>query len=113
MKVIAIDLGFDNVALRNPGDVFDMPDDVFELRGRKTPEGVIVEGQFYEPPAWFVPVDEDVKAKVEADRKAIRKMNESATPVVAAVNVAKQLADYEKSLRDLIAEVAALKAGKK
>jgi hypothetical protein len=36
MKVIATELGYDNVTLRNPGDQFDMPDDVFEGGGKPT-----------------------------------------------------------------------------
>lgn len=75
MRVIAIETGFDGVAVRNTGDEFDMPDDVFERRPRLNEKGEPIAGQFYEPPSWFEPVDRSAREKVDADRKAIRKTN--------------------------------------
>lgn len=72
IHVIAIAQGFDGVALREPGDVFEMPDDVFEPRPRLNADGEPT-GRFYEPPSWFEPVDKSLKEKVEQDRKAARK----------------------------------------
>ena len=43
MRVRAIETGFDNLAIRNPGDVFDMPE------GSKAP--------------WYEPVEDEAKAK--------------------------------------------------
>ncbi len=106
MKVKALELGYDNVTLRQPGDEFEMPDDVFEPRPRLDAVGAVVPGAFYEPPHWFEPVDTKLKAKVEEERKAIRKRNVAA---VAAVDPAKQAAAYLASLEELRAEVEALK----
>lgn len=79
MKVIALELGYDNVQLRNPGDVFDVTDEV-ALHGG---------------PAWFEPVEEADKVKVAAARKAYRK------PDVAAVDPAKQAAEHAASVKAL------------
>lgn len=105
MRVIALELGYDNVALRNPGDEFDMPDDVFKRRPRVDATGRPIAGAFYEPPHWFEPVDALAKAKVAADRKEIAEINAS----VAAVDPAQQFADYQASLKALADEVEALK----
>lgn len=78
MKVIAIELGYDNVTLRNPGEEFDMPDDVFNV-GEKF---------------WFEPADPAEKEKVAAKFKSARK------PDVAAVDPAKQAADRDASVRE-------------
>lgn len=87
MKVVALEIGFDNVALRQPGDQFDLPDE-FVLRGG---------------PAWFEPVEAADKEKFEAARKAYRK------PDIAAVDPAKQAADYQASIKALQEEIEALK----
>ena len=79
MKVIALELGFDNVQLRNPGDTFDLPDEV-ALHGG---------------PAWFKPVEAADKVKFEAARKSYRK------PEVAAIDPAKQAAEHEASIKAL------------
>jgi hypothetical protein len=71
MKVIALELGYDNVTLRNKGDEFEMPDDVFEHGARH----------------WFEPADPATKEKLASAHKAARK------PEVAAVDPAKQAAD--------------------
>lgn len=101
MKVVALELGFDNVALRQPGDEFELP------------EELVLQGG----PAWFEPVDAADKAKFEAARKAYRK------PQVHAVNPGKQAAEHEASVKELAkaqaendalrAELAALKAKQK
>jgi hypothetical protein len=109
MKVIALELGYDNVALRNPGDTFDMPDDVFDRRPRLDAVGVAIPNAFYEPPSWFEPVDPKVKAKVEEDRLAVRKLAAG----VPAINPAKQFADYEASIKALQEELDALKKAQK
>jgi hypothetical protein len=79
MKVIALETGFDNVQLRNPGDVFDLPDEVVLHGG----------------PVWFEPVAAADKEKFEAAKKAYVK------PQVAAVDPAKQAAAHEASLKAL------------
>lgn len=104
MKVIALELGFDNVALRHPGDEFDMPDDSFDRRQRKDADGKVIEGLFYEHPPWFEPADPELKKKVDADRKAIVKANAA----VPAINPGKQAADYEAQLKTLLAQNEAL-----
>lgn len=101
MKVIALELGFDNVALRQPGDEFELP------------EELVLQGG----PSWFEPVAAADKAKFEAARKAYRK------PEVAAIDPAKQAAEHEASVKALAkanadnealkAEIAALKAKQK
>lgn len=88
IQVIAVAQGFDNIALREIGDVFDMPDDVFERRPRLNEKGEPIAEQFYEPPHWFEPVDKDLKEKVEADRKLIRK-----SAKVPAIDPVRQQAD--------------------
>lgn len=90
MKVIALELGYDNVALREAGEKFEMPDDVFE-KGTKF---------------WFEPVDPAVKAQV-AEEVAKR---EAAKVAVPAINPAEQLAKYQASLEALQSEIAALRA---
>jgi hypothetical protein len=105
MRVIALELGYDNVALRNPGDEFEMPDDVFKRRPRVDANGKAIAGAFYEPPSWFEPVDPKMKAKVEADREEILEINAS----VPAVDPAKQLAEYQAALQALASEVEDLK----
>jgi hypothetical protein len=85
MKVIALELGYDNVALRHPGDEFDMPDNVFEDGGLH----------------FFEPKDPAAKEKVAAARKAARK------PEVAAIDPAKQSAAHEAAIKALIDEHAA------
>ena len=105
MKVIALELGYDNIALRAPGDEFDMPDDVFDRRPRVDAAGTPIAGAFYEPPHWFEPVDKAEKTKVEAERKEVRKINAS----VPAVNPAKQLADLEAAYKALAEELEALR----
>lgn len=105
MRVIALELGYDNTALRHPGDEFEMPDEVFARRPRVDATGTPIAGAFYEPPHWFEPVDAGEKAKVEADRKEIRKINAT----VPAVNPAKQLADLEAAYKQLAEELELLK----
>lgn len=105
MRVIALELGYDNVALREAGTEFEMPDDVFERRPRLDASGAPIPNAFYDPPHWFEPVDPKVKAKVEEERKAIRKL----AVHVPAVDPAKQAASYEASLKALQAEIDALK----
>ena len=50
MKVVANRRGFDGLRIREPGDVFDMPDDTVLPKAR-----VGTDGQFLAP--WFEPVD--------------------------------------------------------
>lgn len=74
MKVIALELGYDNVQLRQPGDEFELPDDVvFATAGR----------------AWFEPVD-------EADKAKFAKASKKAAAAVPAIDPAKQAADAQK-----------------
>jgi hypothetical protein len=84
MKVIALELGFDNVSLRIPDEEFEMPESVFEGGGKH----------------FFEPVDPADKKRVEAARKAERK------PEVAAVDPAKQAAAHEAAMKALSDEHA-------
>lgn len=79
MKVIALELGYDNVTLRNPGDQFEVPEEVFK------------EGTKF----WFEPVDEADKAKVAKLRK------EAKAPEVPAIDPAKQAAAHDASIKAL------------
>lgn len=96
MKVIAIERGYDNVTLREAGETFDMPDEVFERRPVLNPDGVAIPGQFHEPPSWFEPVDATVKSKVEAERKATRKARG-----LSAIDPGRQQADQQAALRKM------------
>jgi ferritin-like protein len=105
MRVIALELGYDNVALREVGTEFEMPDDVFDRRPRLDASGAVIPNAFYDPPSWFEPVDPKLKAKVDEERKAIRKL----AVHVPAVDPAKQHAAYEASIKALRDEIEALK----
>lgn len=48
MRVIALETGFDNLAIREPGDIFEMPD------GSSAP--------------WFEPVEDEKPAKKQAKK---------------------------------------------
>jgi len=52
-KVIATDRGYDNLVVREPGDVFDMPDDATG--------------------SWFKPVEEDGEPKAAKGKGATGK----------------------------------------
>jgi hypothetical protein len=96
IKVIALETGYDGQSVREPGAVFEMPDEVFDRRPKLDDDGEPIANRFYEPPSWFEPVDADLKAKVEADRKAIRKQGRTSLRV-PAVNPAAQLAASQAS----------------
>lgn len=56
MRVRATAVGFDGLLLRQPGDVFDMPDDTFKKRQRF--ENGVAGGKVigeYPAPTWIVP----------------------------------------------------------
>jgi len=111
MKVIAVETGYDGHSVRNPGDTFEMPDDVFDQRPKLNEDGVPIKDQFYEPPAWFEPVDASAREKVEADRKAIRKQGR--IPLkgsVPAIDPARQQADATAEGRMRAAAEAAVRA---
>lgn len=91
MRVVAIERGFDNLVVREVGDVFDMPDDVFELRPKRDEKGQPIPGQFYDAPSWFEPADEKVKAKLVREREAVHG--------VKAVDPAKQQHSREETLK--------------
>ena len=105
IRVIAIETGFDGVALREPGAVFDMPADVFDKRPRLNEHGEPIKDQFYEPPHWFEPVDKSKKDEVEAQRKQIRK-----GPRVPAIDPARQQAEATADGRLRAAAEAAVRA---
>lgn len=88
MKVIAIEQGYDNVMIREKGEVFDMPDDVFDRRPLLDKDGKPIPNMFHEPPSWFVPVNASKRESVEKDRKEIRKARR--LPAVSAVNPQRQ-----------------------
>lgn len=69
MKVVATKQGFDNLVVRNPGDVFDMPDNAFEKRPKLDATGKPIPDQFYDPPDWFEPVTEDRPPKKRGNDK--------------------------------------------
>lgn len=98
MEVVAIAVGFDNQCIRDIGDRFEVPDNSFE------PRQIIVDGkptgQFHEPPSWFEPVDEALKAKVA---RTILKLP------VPAINPQKQTADFDASMRKKAEQDAAKK----
>lgn len=96
MKVVATERGYDNVTLREAGETFEMPDEVFDRRPLLGADGAAIPGQFYEPPSWFEPVDAALKAKVEAERKATRKARG-----LPAIDPARQQADQQAALRKL------------
>lgn len=82
MQVIAIAKGYDGVTVREPGEEFTMPDEVFEKRPKLFPAGHVNEGkptgQFYDPPSWF-------RKKTDAREKA--------TAARTVANAAKEKAD--------------------
>lgn len=58
MQVRALEKGFDNLCVREPGDLFEMPDDA--LSDNRTPEQKDADakvGRKWEPPHWFEAVD--------------------------------------------------------
>lgn len=113
MKVIALETGYDGQSVRNPGDTFDMPDEVFDRRPRTDEDGEPIANRFYEPPGWFEPVDATLKAKVEADRKEILRLGRTSKRVVPAVNPAAQLAASQAEVARLSKELEASKAAEK
>lgn len=115
IKVIALETGYDGLSVRNPGDVFDMPDDVFDKRPKLKEDGEPIKDQFYEPPHWFEPVDKALKEHVEADRKAIQKQGRiplrgTAQAQVPAIDPARQQADATAEGRMRAAAEAAVRA---
>ena len=59
MRVRAIERGYDNICVREPGDIFDMPDHMFtEKRPVLDGGGIAIPGKFYSPNPWFEPVDD-------------------------------------------------------
>lgn len=109
IRVIAIAQGFDNVALREPGDEFDVPDDVFDRRPKLDEHGQPVKDQYYDLPHWFEPVDRNLKEKVESDRKAINKGTRQSVGNVPAVDPARQQADATADARLLAAAQEAVR----
>ncbi len=81
MKVRALEIGFDNVALRQPGEEFEVPESVFEGGGKH----------------WFEPVEQADKDRVAQLAKAAAR---KAVPV-SAVDPAKQQAEYDASIKAL------------
>lgn len=103
MRVIALEAGYDNITIRNPGEEFEMPEEVFARRPRLNAIGEEIPGAYYEPPHWFEPVDAAEKAKVDAERKAVRKLNLA----VPAIDPGKQLADLQAANKLLVEELEA------
>jgi hypothetical protein len=68
ITVVAIAQGFDNLCVRNVGDTFEMPADVFEPRPVLDANRKPIAGQFHELPNWFEPLDEKLKTKVRKQR---------------------------------------------
>lgn len=108
IRVIAIAQGFDNVALREIGDEFDMPDDVFERRPRLDEKGQPIPNQYYEPPNWFEPVDRAHKDQVAEERK-----NTRVAAKVQAVDPVRQQADATAEARILAAAQEAVRLERK
>jgi hypothetical protein len=96
IRVIAIAQGFDNVALREIGDEFDMPDHVFERRPKLDEKGQPIPGQFHEPPSWFEPIDRSERERVEKERAEVRKVNR-----VPAIDLIRQQAEATADARRL------------
>jgi hypothetical protein len=69
MRVIATAPGYDNIKLREIGEEFDMPDNVFDKRP-KLKDGK-PSGEFYPAPSWFKKVEakKAEPAKKEPDGK--------------------------------------------
>ena len=102
MKVIAIQTGFDNLTIREPGgEPFEMPDDSFEPRPKLDAEGRET-GRFYDLPEWFEPYDQNERDRVDQVRKRIAKDNRK--PFVSAVNPQAQQAEQETERKRLAAE---------
>jgi hypothetical protein len=55
MRVKATSPGYDNIKIREIGEEFDMPDNVFDKRPILGKDGK-PSGKFYPPPSWFKPV---------------------------------------------------------
>lgn len=104
MKVIAIERGFDNLTIREPGgDPFDMPDNSFEARPVIDPVTGRETGRFHELPAWFVPFDEDQRKDVEKEKERIARANTGVSRGVPAIDPRVQQADAEREARKLAA----------
>lgn len=102
MKVIAVQTGFDNLTLREPGgEPFEMPDDSFEPREKLDDQGRPT-GRYYDLPEWFVPYDQNERDRVEQTRKRLAKDNRK--PFVSAVNPQTQQAEAETERKRLAAE---------
>jgi hypothetical protein len=77
MRVRAIERGFDNLIVREPGDEFDMPDDSFtDKRTAEQKDKKNTEYRSWEAPTWFEPVlskseeQQVVKDEQDAERRA-------------------------------------------
>lgn len=65
MRVVATARGFDGITLRDEGQEFDVPDNVFDKRPMRDKDGKPT-GEFYPAPSWFKRVERKPAAKEEA-----------------------------------------------
>jgi hypothetical protein len=57
VRVVATAVGHDGVAVRQPGEEFDVPESLFDKRAKKDDKGKDTDVH-YEPPSWFERVAE-------------------------------------------------------
>lgn len=104
MQVIAIAKGYDGITVRQPGEEFTMPDEVFEKRPKLFPAGHINEGkptgQFYDPPSWFRKKS-DAREKAVSARAAALDARNKADGAPGDKNLAKLADQAETKASDL------------
>lgn len=61
VRVVATAVGHDGVAVRQPGEEFDVPESMFDKRAKKDGKGKDTD-VFYEPPSWFERVEKPAKS---------------------------------------------------
>jgi hypothetical protein len=118
ITVVAIAQGFDNLCVRNVGDTFEVPADVFDPRPVLDANRKPIAGQFHELPNWFEPLDEKLKEsfRKRRDDQATTSLSVDPAQQAAAHAIANEklaeaqgATDSNASLAQLRLEVAALR----